>query len=192
MVITVTLLKSSVSSSIRKILTTLSQEVGIIMLWFGILDNKVQLDPFMDHTYVEIQLIYMTVIFWLVLTLIPDSCNYGTLVLASQSKISLGMRVFLQKKLAKFTALNSKRTLEISLSLVVVEPTKLKCLMETICSNHVPRSKILVELLSQLISVIKEICSLAVEVMVSLECSMLLTKSELKEQYTIILSFKNK
>jgi hypothetical protein len=178
-VITVTLLKSSVSSSIRKILTTLSQEVGIIMLWFGILDNKVQLDPFMDHTFVEIQLIYMTVIFLLVLIQTPDSCNYGTLVLASQSKISLGMKVFLQKKLAKFTALNSKRTQEISLSLVVVEPTKLKCLMETTCSNHAPRSKTLVELLSLLISVIKEICSLAVEVMVSLESSMLLMKSEL-------------
>jgi len=94
------------------------------------------------------------------------------------------MKVFLQKKLAKFTALNSKRTLEILLSLVVVERTKLKFLMETTCSNHVPRSKILVELLSQLILVIKEICSLAVEVMVSLECSMLLTKSEQKEQYT--------
>jgi len=183
-VITVTLLKSSVSNSIKKILTTFVQEVGIIILWFGILDNKVQLDPFMVHTFVEILLIYMTVIYSLVLTLIPDSCNYGTLVLVSQLKISLGMRVFLLKKLAKFTALNSKRTLEIWLSLVVVELTKLKFLMETTCSNHVPRSKILVELLSLLISVIKEICSLAVEVMVSLECSMLSTKSEQKEQYT--------
>ena len=111
--ITVTLLKSSVSNSIKKILTTFVQEVGIIILWFGILDNKVQLDPFMVHTFVEILLIYMMVIYSLVLTLIPDSCNYGTLVLASQLKISLGMRVFLQKKLVKFTALNSKRTLEI-------------------------------------------------------------------------------
>ena len=148
------------------------------MLWFGILDNKVQLDPFMVHMFVEILLIYMTVIFSLVLTLIPDSCNYGTLVLASQSKISLGMRVFLQKKLAKFTELNSKRTPEILSLLEVVVLMKLKFLMETICSNHVLKSKILVELHSQQISVIKETCLPAVEVTVLLEFLMSSMRSE--------------
>ena len=79
---------------------------------------------------------------------------------------------------------NFKRTLVILLLPVDLESMKSKFLTETTCSNHVLKSEISVELLSLLISATAEICSLAVEVMVSLECSMLLTKSEQKEQYT--------
>ena len=100
----------------------------------------------MGHMFVVTPLIYMMVIFLLEPTPIPINCNYGTLVHVSQLKTSLGTKVFLQKKLAKFTELNSKRTPEILSLLEVVVLMKLKFLMETICSNHVLKSKILVEL----------------------------------------------
>jgi hypothetical protein len=115
----------------------------------------------------------MMVIYLLELTQIADNCSCGTLELVNQLKISPGMKVFHQRKHAKSMELNSKRTLEISLLQEVVEPTKSKYLMATICSNLAHKSKILVELLSQSISAIKEICLPAEEETVSSEFSML-------------------
>ena len=90
-----------------------SLEDGIIISWSGISDNNHQSDLFMDHMFVEIPLIFMMDIFLLELMLIKDNCNYGTSELVSQSKIFLGMRDSHQRKHAKSTEPNSKRTREI-------------------------------------------------------------------------------
>jgi hypothetical protein len=147
--------------------------VGTTTSWSGISDNSPQLDQFTDHTSVETPLICMTVISSLELTQIPDNYNCGTSVPVNQSKTSLGMKVFLLRKHAKFMVLSSKRTQEISLLQEVVVPTRSKYLMETICSSHALKSKILVELLSLSISAIKETCLLVVVETVSSEFSML-------------------
>ena len=104
---------------------------------------------------------------------ILSNFNFGISELVNQSKISVGMRAYHQRNLASFMAHNSKRTPEISLSLVDLESMKSKSSMVTTCSNHALKSEISVELLSLLISATAEICSLAVVVMVSSESSML-------------------
>ena len=119
----------------KRIQIMLSLAVGIIMLWFGISDNKHQLDLFTVLTFAEIPLTCTMVIFLLELMRIKDNCNYGTLELVSQLKIFLGMRVFHLRKLAKFMALNSKRTLVTLSSLEEVAPTRSKFLTVTICSS---------------------------------------------------------
>jgi len=177
---TVTPWRFSVSNSTKKIQTMLSQEVGITTSWFGILDNNLQSDPFMGHTSVEIQLIFMTDISSQELTQIPNNCSCGTLVLVNQLKTFLGMKDYHQRRHARSMELNSRRALETSLLQEEVAPTKSKFSMAITCSNHALKSKISVELLSLLTLAIKVTCSHAEVVMVSSEYSTLLTNLDFK------------
>jgi len=122
--------------------------------------------------FAVILLIFMMDIFLLVNIQILNSFNFGISELVNQLKTLVGMRVCLQRNHVWFMARNFRKTLEISSLQVVQELMKLKFLMETICSNHVLKLEISVELVSQLISAIVEICSLAVVAMVSSESLM--------------------
>jgi len=133
--------------------------------------------------FVVIPSIFMMAIFSQVNIQTQNNFNFGISELVNQSKISVGMRAYHQRNLASFIPRNSKRTLEISLSLVDLELMKSKSSMEIICSNHALKSGISVELLSQLISATVEICLLAVVVMVSSESLMLSMMYDISNHY---------
>ena len=176
---TAILLKCFALNLIKRIQTTWSPEVGTTTSWCGISDSNRLSDPSMAHTFAETPLICMTDIYSLEHTQIQDSCSYGTSARVSQLKIFLGMRDSHQRKLVRFTELNSKRTPVTWLSLEEVAPTRWKCSTATTCSSPALKSKTWVELLSQWTSATRETCSLAVVETVSSEFSMSLTKFEL-------------
>ena len=115
----------------------------------------------------------MTAIFLPDSILTPNNFNFGISVPVNQLKILAGMKDFLLRSHAWFMPRNFKRTLEISLSLVVQVSMKSKSLMEITCSNHALKSETCPELPSLLISATAETCSPAEEEMVSLESSTL-------------------
>jgi hypothetical protein len=91
-----------------------------------------------------------------------------------------GTRDFLQRSHAWSMEPSSRRPLVIWLLQEEVARTRSRSSMETICSNHVLRSKTLAEPASVSISVTKEICLLVEEVMESSEFLMLYKKFEKK------------
>ena len=152
------------------------QQVGTKMWKYGILDNQVLVDQFMDLIFVVILLICMMDLFSLVPIKIPSSCNFGTLVQVNTLKISTGMKVYHLINHVSCMLLNSKRILVTLLFQEDQVQMKWKSLMLIICSNHVHRSEVWVEPASQLISAIVVTNLLAVEVTVLSESSMLLMK----------------
>ena len=139
---------------------------------FGILENHLQSDLLSDLTFVVIPSIFMMDISLQVNILTQNNFNFGISELVNQLKILVGMRVYHQRNHVQFMPRNFRKTPEISSLREDQELMKLKFLTETTCSNHVLKLEILVELVSQLISAIVEICSLAVVVMVSSESLM--------------------
>lgn len=125
----------------KMIQISLFLQVGIKTSRSGILDNQVHAGLFMAHTFVVIQLIYMTGSYWQDPIKTPSSFNYGTSAHVSTSKISPGMKAFRLTNPASCMHHNSRRIQVISLFQVVVELMKLRYLMLTICSNHALKSE---------------------------------------------------
>ena len=169
----VTVIECFAQSFVQMIQIWSSLEVGIITSKFGTLENHLQLDLLSVLTSAVIPSIFTMDIFSLVNILTLNNFNFGISEHVNQSKISAGMRAYHQRNHVSYMPRNFRKTLEISLSLVVPELMKSKFSTETTCLNLALKSEISVELPSPLISATVETCSPLVVVMVSSESSML-------------------